>query len=241
MSSASLRCATVPALSAIPGLVHGFEQRLGPPGWESREQTRARVSAALREEGRLLLMRQVHGTVVQEAPWEGTPAGDASVAWTPGLLLGIETADCLPVLLVDPVRRAVAAAHAGWRGTAACVAEAAVRALVALGSRPPDLLAALGPGIGPCCYEVGEELREAFGPEGAPFFRPGPRGRPHLDVRGVNRAQLVAAGVPPTRIHEVDACTCCRADLFHSYRREGRGAGRMISWVGFAASGPERG
>jgi hypothetical protein len=174
----------------------------------------------------------VHGALVHAAPWEGRPEGDASVAAAAGLLLGIETADCLPVLIVDPRRRAVAAAHAGWRGTAAGVARAAVAALRAGGSAPADLRAALGPGIGACCYEVGEELRSAFAPE---FFHPGPRGRSHLDVRAANRRQLEQAGLPPEHIHDVDECTSCRPDLYHSYRRDGKGAGRMISFVGFAA------
>jgi len=155
------------------------------------------------------------------------------VALGPRLLLGVETADCLPILIVDPRRRAVAAAHAGWRGTASGVAARAVEALVAAGSHPEDLLAALGPSIGPCCYEVGEELRAAFGPTGAALFRPGPRGRPHLDLRAANLGQLVAAGLRPHHIHEVGDCTACRADLYYSYRRDGAGAGRMINFVGW--------
>jgi purine-nucleoside/S-methyl-5'-thioadenosine phosphorylase / adenosine deaminase len=230
---AELRMSTVPELGAIPGVVHGFEQRRPEGSAETRDQARARLSAALASSGHLLLLKQVHGCVVQSAPWTGRPEADAAVADRPGLLLGIETADCLPVLIVDPRRRAVAAAHAGWRGTAAGVARAAAEALIVSGSDPADLLAALGPGIGPCCYEVGDELRVTFGPE---FFRPGPRGRPHLDVRAANRRQLEEAGLRAERIHSVDHCTYCRPDLYHSYRREGRGAGRMINFVGFANS-----
>jgi YfiH family protein len=226
-----LRTARVGALDAIRDLVHGFEQRRPDGEAESRDQTRARVSRALAPQGRLLLLKQVHGCRVERAPWEGWPEADASVAERAGLLLGIETADCLPVLIVDPQRRVVAAAHAGWRGTAAAVARAAVEALRAGGSRPSDLVAALGPGIGPCCYEVGDELRPVFAPE---FFRPGARGRPHLDVRAANRRQLEEAGMRPDHIHGVDDCTSCRPDLYYSYRRDGRGAGRMVSFVGFA-------
>ena len=233
--AATLRVATVPALGAFPGLVHGFEQRLGPSGWEERDAGRARVALSLAPQGRLYLLKQVHGTVVRRAPWEGRPEGDAAVADGAGMILGIETADCLPVLLADPRRRVAAAAHAGWRGTAAGVTGAAVAALVAGGSRPEDLVAALGPGIGACCYEVGEELRAAFGPGGDAFFRPGPRGKPHLDVRAANVAQLVAAGVPASRIHSVADCTQCRADLYHSYRRDGPRSGRMINYIGWEA------
>ena len=233
----TLREGRLGELLAVPGLVHGFEQRLGPDGWEEREASRARVSEALAPFGRLLLLRQVHGAEVRQAPWQGRPAADAAVAHEPGLLLGIETADCLPVLLVDPRRRAAAAAHAGWRGTAAGVTRRAVEALLRQGSRSADLLAALGPGIGPCCYEVGDELREAFGPAGAPFFRPGPRGRPHLDVRAANRQQLREAGLLPDRIFSLDECTYCLAERYHSFRREGKGAGRMINYVGWARAG----
>jgi YfiH family protein len=227
----ALPMATVPALAATPGLVHGFERRR-PGESEAREAARQRLTGALAAQGRLLLLKQVHGCAVRTAPWEGRPEADASLAEQAGLLLGIETADCLPVLIVDPRRRAVAAAHAGWRGTAAGVTRAAVEALLARGSAPADLLAALGPGIGPCCYEVGEELRRAFRPE---FFRPGLRGRPHLDVRAANRRQLAEAGVPAGRIQDVDECTFCRPDLYHSFRRDGRGAGRMVSYIGFRA------
>jgi YfiH family protein len=226
-----LRLATVPALSSVPGLVHGFGQRAGPEP-ETREETIARARAALADAGPLLLLRQVHGTSVATAPWRRSPEADAALATAPGLLLGIATADCLPVLLVDPVRRAVAAAHAGWRGTAGRIAVHAVEALLAAGSRPGDLLAALGPGIGPCCYEVGPEVRTAFGPDGERFFRPGPRGRPHLDVPGANARQLEESGLRPERVHRVGHCTSCRGDLYHSYRRDGAGTGRMISFVG---------
>lgn len=234
----TLRAATVPALDTVPGLVHGFEQRTGLTGAETREESRRRVASALHDRGRLFLMKQIHGNTVVEAPWEGAPEADGSTAARPGLFLGIETADCLPVLLVDPVRRTVSAAHAGWRGTAAGVAGKAAQALVAAGSFPADLMAALGPSIGPCCYEVGDELRVVFGPAGETFFRPGPRGRPHLDVRAANLRQLVAAGLREDRIHHIPDCTACRPDLYHSYRRDGAGGGRMISFIGFAGRAP---
>jgi YfiH family protein len=232
--SATLRAATVPALDAVPGLVHGFEQRIGPDGWEDRDDARRRVAHALLGAGRLHLLKQVHGTNVVRAPWGGRPEADAALTDAPGLLVGIETADCLPVLLVDPVRRVAAGAHAGWRGTAAGVARRTVESLVADGSRAEDLVAALGPGIGPCCYEVGPELLDAFGPGGEVFFRPGPRGRPHLDVRAANRAQLLAAGLRADHISDVADCTSCRPDLYHSYRKGGKAAGRMINFVGFS-------
>ena len=225
----------VPELSACPGLLHGFEQRGAPGQNETRQEGRARVQAGLRGTGRLHFLQQVHGATVLRAPWDGTPEADAALAVEPGLLLGIETADCLPVLIVDPERRTAAAAHAGWRGTAASIVLRTVDALTAEGSRPEDLLVALGPCIGPCCYEVGDELRDAFTPPAEPFFQSGPRGRPHLDVRALNVQQLRKSGVPSDRIHSVDECTSCRPDLYYSYRRDGPGTGRMISFIGWSA------
>jgi YfiH family protein len=227
-----LSALTVPALLAIPGLRHGFEPRGGARG-ETRAASRERVGAALASAGRLLLMTQVHGADVLTAPWLGQPPADAAVAGVPGFLLGIETADCLPILFVDAGRRVVAAAHAGWRGTVAGVARRALEALLAGGSDPGQVLAAVGPGIGACCYEVGNEVGEAFGPESSRFFRPGPRGRPHLDLRAAVVSQMEGAGVAPANIHHRDDCTFCHADRYPSYRRQGPGGGRMISYVGW--------
>jgi YfiH family protein len=199
------RTITLPPLAAVPDLVHGFGQRAARA--ETREETRSRIASA--------------------------PEADAAVAEEAGLLLGIKSADCLPILLVDPRRRAVAAAHAGWRGTAGGVSARAVEALVARGSRASDLLAALGPAIGPCCYEVGDELRDAFGDEADHVLRPGAGSRPHLDLRRANTRQLLRAGLAERSLFQLDECTRCHAERYHSYRRDGRGAGRMISFVGY--------
>jgi YfiH family protein len=229
----TLRVVTVPAFAAIPGLVHGFERRASEAPPERREAFRARVTEALRPNGQLLLLKQVHGSTVVKAPWEGTPEADAAVATAAGILLGIATADCLPLLVVDPVRRMVGAAHAGWRGTAAGVATRLVESLLARGSRTGDLLAALGPSIGTCCYIVGEELRAAFPADADHVFRVGPDGRWFLDLREANARQLLRIGVHPDALHHVAECTCCRAGDYQSYRRDGTGAGRMISFIGF--------
>jgi len=234
--SGSIRVSTVSALEDVPGLVHGFERRHGPAGWETREDGRRRVGDALATHGRLFFLRQVHGTTVRAAPWAGTPDGDAAVTADAGLLVGVETADCLPILLVDRRRRRAAAVHAGWRGSAAGIARLAVEGLVAAGSDAADIVAALGPGIGACCYEVGDDVREAFGQAGEAFFKPGPRERPHLDVRAANVQQLLDAGIAPGQIHHLADCTFCRPDLYHSFRREGRGAGRMVNYVGWEGS-----
>jgi YfiH family protein len=129
----------------------------------------------------------------------------------------------VPILLADPVRRAIAAVHAGWRGTAAYILQAAIRAMVCeFETRPEDLHAAIGPSIGGCCYEVGAEVAREFG-----VIAPG---RVHLDLQAMNAKQLAAAGVLPVNIAVAGKCTKCQAG-YHSYRRDGEAAGRMISWI----------
>jgi len=221
---------TSPLLAGVPGLRHGFGERVAG----SREAARTAARRAFSAAGEVFFLRQVHGCAVAMPPWTEAPDADASFANDAGALLAIETADCLPVLIVDPVLRRTAAAHAGWRGTVLRVAPAAVRALVVSGSDPNHLLAALGPSIGPCCYEVGSEVEQAFGVVGASFFVAGKGDKKHLDVAAANRAQLLQAGVRAANIDTLDLCTRCREDLFFSYRRDGANAGRMISVVGFS-------
>ncbi len=217
-------------LSRVLGLAHGFGQRV--PG--DRTVAREAARSAFRGSGDVFFLKQVHGCAVATPPWAESPEADASVTKAAGTLLAIETADCLPLLIVDPIERRAAAAHAGWRGTVARVAQQAVRALVDAGSDPRQLLAALGPAIGPCCYEVGADVEAAFGPSGSRFFVPGPRDRTHLDVGAANRAQLEEAGLVSANVDSLELCTRCRGDLFFSYRRDGAEAGRMISVVGFS-------
>lgn len=197
----------VPAWEGLEWLEHGFGTRLSE-AWSHRP-------------GRTWL-RQIHSDTIRVAGQEGDAGdGDALASDTPGLLLEVRTADCIPVLLVDPVRRAVAAVHAGWRGTEAqIVAKTAALLRDRFGCR--NLEAAIGPGIGVCCYEVGPEVAERFGLSG----------RRRLDLAEQNRSQLVAAGVAPESIFRVGDCTRCEAGLYHSYRRDRDQAGRMASAIG---------
>ena len=206
----------------VPGLRHGFLDR-----HDSADD----VTAGLP----LVLPRQVHGTTVAVAPVGERPEADAVVTGSPGLLVGVVTADCVPVLLVDRRRKLAAAVHAGWRGAAAGVLEAAVERLAELfGSEPSALEAAIGPAIGGCCYEVGPEVRAAFeartGRVIDSAWLPGPR-REHVDLRIAARCLLAAAGVGAIAI--LGGCTACDAS-HHSYRRDGARVGRQLSFVGWS-------
>lgn len=179
-----------------------------------------------------LALRQVHSArVVEAGQWREGLEADGLAGAGATARLAVKTADCVPLLLYDPRRRAVAAVHAGWRGTAQEIAREAVRFLAGrFGSRPEDLLAALGPAIGGCCYEVGPEVAARFQdwfPERNDLER-----RTKVDLREALRRQLVAAGVQPARIDVAEHCTCCGGRRFHSWRRDGTEAGRMISVIG---------
>jgi len=188
-------------------------------------------------------VRQVHGTAVAcyragESAADGLRAADIIVTDDSALAVAVQVADCVPLLVADRRSGAVAAAHAGWRGTMAGVAAAAVAALAReFGARPADLVAAAGPSIGPCCYEVGEEVREAFRQAGfgearvGRWFAEGPRGRPYLDLWRATADQLEAAGVPPPAIHLSASCTATHRQTFWSYRADGPGTGRLAGAI----------
>lgn len=269
-------------------LVHGFSTRAGGVSelnnsrlgrskketvlnlafvdWDTRERVdanRRRFQKALGHgDACLVTLRQVHSDVLRaiRGPLSDAPSGDALATETKGLLLSVQTADCVPILLVDTRHRAVAAVHAGWRGTAARIAEKTVgRMAMEFGTQPKDILAALGPGIGRCCYEVGPDVVKEFaaqfsdaagwfdGPFGMlasgedpnplPWLTMMPPGhqpppvRCHLDLHAANSAILANAGLQRKNIFAADFCTSCRTDLFFSYRREGV-TGRMMAVIG---------
>ena len=271
-------------LGKLGWLVHGFSTRAGGEGlldgkralnlgftdWDERarvEHNRAAFLKALAARKMpLVALRQFHSDVIHvpSAPCssaEDAPRADALATRTPGLLLGVQTADCVPILLADTRHRAVAAIHAGWRGTLARIAVKALgRMRMEFGTRPQDVVAAIGPAIGRCCYEVGPEVAQAFAmqfPAAADWFDgpfeqlshgeeplwlpwltmmpPGhvpPPPRVQLDLRAANHWQLADAGVPESQIDVSDLCTACRTDLLFSYRREGAKTGRMMAVIG---------
>jgi YfiH family protein len=219
---------------------------------------------------KLVTLRQVHSDIIhhvdakQPVSDPGAPlTGDGLITGTAGLLLAIQTADCLPIILVDSKRRAVGVFHAGWRGTVKRIVEKGVGEMQHwFGTRPGDIKAAIGPGIGGCCYEVGEEVRTKFESQfsyAAKLFRevkdsdpvhekypllfltaraPGHGELPpkiFLDLAEANRRQLLSVGVPANSIEASPMCTSCRTDLLFSYRAEKAKTGRMIAVAGIRA------
>jgi hypothetical protein len=275
--------------AASAGLNLGFTK--GEPRARVRENRKLFFHQLGAEHFALAALRQVHsaniyqvrratsgeleyrlgGKRMPEQPGLAQPAGDALLTDQAGILLSVRTADCLPVLLADPKRRAVAAVHAGWRGALARIVEKAVGEMRRVyGSEPQSLLAVLGPSIRVCCYEVGQEVEEAFqgrSPRADKFFRKRweppawhPERRPlsflngqpprdnsvsrpstHLDLVAVAQDQLLAAGLAPHHVAAVNFCTACRTDLFYSYRQEGSGVGRMLAVIGICPKARQRG
>ena len=212
---------------------------------DEREWTAAASSLGVPRE-RLLLGRQVHGVHVAIAraaastTW-ARPEADALVTDDPSVAIGVRVADCAPVLLFDPVKNVAGAVHAGWRGTAAGASAAAVRSLAeTFGTRPADLMAAIGPCLGRCCGEVGPDVLDAFRAGGADaasmraWFTPGPGDRSLLDLERANRDQLERAGLDPARICASGLCTKTSRDRLHSYRGDGAGAGRLLGAIRIA-------
>jgi len=271
------------ALARIPWLTHGFSTRFGGASelngekvlnlgfaeWDTKEsvfENRRRLQSALGGcDLEIVALNQIHSDVVhffEDAP-TGPCRGDASATNRRGLLLAVQTADCVPILLADSKNRAVAAVHAGWRGTLQrIVAKTMGKMQMQFGTRPADLLAAIGPSIGGCCYEVGTEVASAFQsqfPSASDWFDelrtgdepnplqwmnmkpPGHQPPPKnvlLDLRKANRAQLLEAGLRAQNVVVSDLCTACRRDLLFSYRKEAGTTGRLMSVIGIVDSGP---
>ncbi|MFB3853335.1 MAG: peptidoglycan editing factor PgeF [Vicinamibacterales bacterium] len=217
---------------------------------------RAAAAAIGVEPARLERMLQVHGTEAVEFPREPgavavscpEPPADIAITRDCSCALAVKVADCVPVLLADPATGAVAAVHAGWRGTAAGAAGRAVAALASrYGSLPEELVAAVGPSIGPCCYEVGDDVLQAFEAAGHGarrierwFAFDWESGRPHdgrssvrgrLDLWSATRDQLVSAGLEERHVHVSRLCTASNPELFWSYRRDGPRAGRLAAVI----------
>jgi YfiH family protein len=235
------------------GFLHGFPERTGgvSPGlrsslnlgvrWgddEANVETNRRLLAehAGYDPAQLQVTRHVHGTNVWRVgePLPADAEFDGLVCDRVGPVLGAFAADCIPIVFADPIARVCGAAHAGWRGTVAGVARNVVARMGELGARPAELRVALGPSIGPECFEVGPEVvaefRAAFG-ELPGMVVAGPR-KDHIDLRVATRAVLERAGVRPEHIDDRPPCTRCEPERFFSYRRDGRDGGVHMAFIG---------
>jgi hypothetical protein len=279
-----VKALTVSSLSRLSWLVHGFSTRQGgfssaygggalnlgltredtPENVERNRQRFIHKLGALDAEGRpwpLVLVSQIHSAIIHrvDQPAVRPLKGDGLITREPGVLLAIKIADCLPVLIVDPERRAIGAFHAGWRGTARRIVEKGVGEMRKhFGSDPAKLLAAIGPGIGSCCYEIGDEVEREFESQFAywqelfedvfdsstlharyPLLFLNQRAPGHgdpalsrrLNLVKANRFQLRDAGLAEANISNLGLCTACRTDLFFSYRKE-QVTGRMMAVLG---------
>jgi purine-nucleoside/S-methyl-5'-thioadenosine phosphorylase / adenosine deaminase len=203
-------------LERLPWLSHGFGTRLSSD-WPDTED--------------LATVRQIHSSKVVLADQAGDLGeGDALISDRPGVTLAIRTADCLPILMADEQHRAVAAVHAGWRGTVLGIVGETIRAMTdRFGTRPEDLVVAIGPGIGSCCYTVGPEVGarfEQFFPE-----RNDLSGVAQVDLVETTIRQLRRNGGKQRQIAYCGLCTRCGAEIFHSYRRDRETAGRMVTAI----------
>jgi YfiH family protein len=238
-------------IEALGGLAHGFTDRDGgtsEAGFATLNLGRkwgddpTRVDENLRRVGEtagfrpadLVLVHQVHGASVLRAR-DVQPDSRADALWLhrddgPGVV-GVLTADCVPILLADVAHTVVAAVHSGWRGTVAGVVPAAVSALAAVGAEPWSLRAAIGPCIEWPAFEVGPEVAAQFPDR---HVRTDGLVRPHVDLVGMVRAQLEEAGVPPSCIERVGGCTHAEPRRYFSYRRDGPRTGQHLSFIGFA-------
>jgi YfiH family protein len=243
------------------GFVNGFSTRLGgvsplPSGdlnlsgfdqdsAENIRENRRRFLEALGcPEFTLATAWQTHSDLIKIVASREDAAAteekyDALVASLENTLVGVKTADCVPVLIGDPSTRAFAAVHAGWRGSSRSIAAKAIETMISnFGARPLDMVAAIGPAAGCDRYEVGEEVIDAFraaGPGSERYFTPTRPGHALVDLQRANRDQLEAAGIPSARISTAPFCTMSRTDLFFSYRVEKRRlgkTGRMLAVIG---------
>ena len=249
-------------IEAAGGVAHGFSTRLGGVSQGAftslnlgltrgddpehvRENYRRFLSAVGASGKAFAMCDQVHGDTVRAittADVKGDLYGklhyeaDGMMTAIPGVALVVFSADCIPVLLYDPVRRVIAAVHSGWRGTAAGIVTRAVERMGQVyGSRPENILAAIGPGIGPCCFETHEDVPNAMmaavASPALPFIKIKENGKFSVDLKGINAKRMELAGLDPANIAVCRDCTACMEEKYWSHRRQGTERGSMAAVI----------
>jgi YfiH family protein len=249
----------VPQWEKFSGLLHGFAGRqggksVGPyaglnvsyrvgddPKVVSQNVCDLKLAAGIHD-GRIVTMRQMHGdqiVEVKDKKLKEAGEADGMITVEPDIFLAVLTADCVPLLFLAPEQNLVAAVHAGWRGTLAGIAEKMVRLFEnQYGVAAADLEVALGPSIGPCCYEVKDDVAGPLMKKWGKLMTPSivvKEGKSFLNLRRLNRDILRESGVPGNHLYQVGPCTSCAADEFYSYRRERAETGRQMSFIGWLA------
>lgn len=207
-----------PLLQKIPWIAHGFGTIADP------------------RPANAVTVKQVHGVAILEpenVPDSEPDGYDTVLTDRPGIAAAVKTADCQPILIVEPTKKIIAAVHAGWKGTLLHAVQAAIRRIEEKGGRAKNLVCALGPNMAGGCFEVEKDVAADFEREfpGWPILTKVSDKKWLLDVALANRLQLKEAGVPEAQIDRVDLCTHCRPDLFWSFRRDGDAAGRMVNFI----------
>ncbi|OGP89463.1 MAG: hypothetical protein A2157_13470 [Deltaproteobacteria bacterium RBG_16_47_11] len=246
-----LPCIEIPEMAHIEWIQHGFLTRRGGislPPFDSLNfskntgdledhvsKNKNLIGASFGfDSNRLILLHQMHqdGILVIREPDDSLPCNleyDAMITHSENRFLGIKTADCLPIFVIDKVKKVIAAIHAGRQGTARRIVRKALKRMKAeWGCLPKDLLIALGPSIGPCCYEIDEKV---FHAEWEPYSMPKGHGKWRVDLPRINMEHMKNEGIKENQIFWIDLCTRCHSDLFFSYRGEGQ-TGRQLSFIG---------
>jgi polyphenol oxidase len=237
------------AIEKIPGFRHGFSTRalnLGFTHWDSPERVAANrklfLAALNLDKAPLVTLHQIHSDrvhIIKDVTDQWNQAdGDALVIRAESYAVAVQTADCLPILLADPKNRVAAVVHSGWRGTLMHILPKTIEAMKReFGCDPAQLVAAIGPGIRACCFEVGEEVADLFMKEFEDCLSKAMDARPGkflVDLPKVLELQLKGAGIKPENSHDIGVCTCCNFNEFFSYRAEGQNSGRMMAVIGMA-------
>ncbi len=232
---------SIPELDRIDFIRHSFIIKQKDSGIETNGALKEIAAKILNlEKGQVATINQTHSDAIfvhtaERRASEADEGYDAHITDCSNTAIGVVTADCVPIIIADKVNKVIGAVHAGWRGTLKRIVQKTVKSMADnFGSRPQDMVAGIGPSIGPCCYEVDDEVagpmkKEFKYAERYTIYKM--KNKWHLDLQSINKEQLIEAGLIEGNINTTELCTACHSDLFYSYRRDGAGTGRMMAVV----------